>query len=141
MATKKVVTKARAKSPFSGTQKKVAWEELPEKPIKWMGDSLKDLKALPSDVVSAIGFQLHVIQHGLEPDNWSPMPTVGSGATEIRFKDKDGWYRVIYVAKFESAIYVLHSFQKKTNATSQQDIDLASDRYKLAKKDNEGSKK
>lgn len=38
-------------------------------------------------------------------------------------------YRVLYVAKFEDAIYVLHSFVKKTQQTSQKDIALAKKRY------------
>ncbi|EIM8567929.1 hypothetical protein ECFDA505_2999 [Escherichia coli FDA505] len=49
---------------------------------------------------------------------------------EIRTRDADGIYRVMYVAKFEEAVYVLHCFQKKTQTTSQSDIDLAKRRYK-----------
>ncbi|EHG6151027.1 hypothetical protein J5T40_003502 [Escherichia fergusonii] len=45
-------------------------------------------------------------------------------------RDADGIYRVMYVAKFEEAVYVLHCFQKKTLTTSQSDIDLAKRRYK-----------
>jgi len=58
------------------------------------------------------------------------MKTVGAGAVEIRIKDKDGIYRVIYVARFEEAIYVLHAFQKKTQKTRKADIELAKVRYK-----------
>ena len=49
---------------------------------------------------------------------------------EIRTRDADGIYRVMYVAKFEEAVYVLHCFQKKTQTTSQSNIDLAKRRYK-----------
>ena len=49
---------------------------------------------------------------------------------EIRTRDADGIYCVMYVAKFEEAVYVLHCFQKKTQTTSQSDIDLAKRRYK-----------
>lgn len=49
---------------------------------------------------------------------------------EIRSRDADGIYRVMYVAKFEEAVYVLYCFQKKTQTTSQSDIDLAKRRYK-----------
>jgi len=58
------------------------------------------------------------------------MNTVGAGAVEIRIKDKDGIYRVIYVARFEEAIYVLHAFQKKSQKTRKVDIELAKARYK-----------
>lgn len=37
---------------------------------------------------------------------------------------------MIDVAKFESAIYVLYCFQKKTQRTSKADIDLAAAHYK-----------
>jgi phage-related protein len=41
---------------------------------------------------------------------------------------------VIYVAKFEEAIFVLHCFQKKTQTTSKADLELATTRYReLAK--------
>jgi phage-related protein len=49
---------------------------------------------------------------------------------EIRTRDADGIYRVMYIAKFEEAVYVLHCFQKKTQTTSQSDIDLDKRRYK-----------
>ena len=58
------------------------------------------------------------------------MSTVGQGVREIRIREADGAFRVIYVAKFESAIYVLHCFQKKTQKTSREDIALATRRYK-----------
>jgi phage-related protein len=46
-------------------------------------------------------------------------------------RDEAGAFRVIYVAKFEHAIYVLHAFQKKTRKTPQADIELAASRYKM----------
>jgi phage-related protein len=39
-------------------------------------------------------------------------------------------YRVIYVAKFDDAVYVLHAFQKKTQKTRKQDIEMAKRRLK-----------
>ncbi len=58
------------------------------------------------------------------------MKTVGPGVREIRIREKDGAFRVIYVAKFEEAVYVLHCFQKKSQKTNSDDIALASRRYK-----------
>jgi phage-related protein len=58
------------------------------------------------------------------------MNTVGAGVNEIRIRETDGAFRVMYVAKFADAIYVLHCFQKKTQKTSSDDIALASRRYK-----------
>ena len=70
------------------------------------------------------------VQAGLEPEDWKPFDEVGSGAREIRIRQADGSFRVLYVAKFEEAIYVLHCFQKKTQTTSQQDKHIAATRYR-----------
>jgi phage-related protein len=58
------------------------------------------------------------------------MSTVGSGVREIRIRDDSGAFRVIYVPKPPDAVYVLHSFQKKTQATANRDLDLAERRYR-----------
>jgi phage-related protein len=58
------------------------------------------------------------------------MNTVGRGVAEIRIRDAAGAFRVLYVAKFEDAIYVLHCFQKKTQKTSKADLNLAGQRYR-----------
>ena len=60
----------------------------------------------------------------------SQFDNVGSGTKEIRIKDASGIYRVMYVAKFEEAIYVLHCFQKRTQATNKQDKAIAEARYR-----------
>ena len=72
-----------------------------------------------------------MVQAGRDPADFKAMPNVGAGAYEIRVRDESGAFRVIYVAKFESAVYVLHAFQKKTRKTAQADIDLAAKRYKM----------
>jgi phage-related protein len=99
------------------------------KPIDWRGSSLDDLRSFPDDAKSAAGFQLRKLQEGEEPDKYKPMPQVGLGAYEIIVDTASGWFRVVYVAKFAEAIYVLHSFQKNTNRTSKHDLDLAKRRY------------
>lgn len=58
------------------------------------------------------------------------MSTVGQGGREIRIRDAAGAFRIIYVAKFADAVYVLHCFQKKTAKTSKADLDLAAKRYR-----------
>jgi len=97
--------------------------------LTFLGDSLKRLRDLPVDAKQDIGYQLDKIQHGKQPDDFKPMPSIGAGVEEIRIWDESGTYRVIYTARFESAIYVLHLFQKKSQATPQRDIRLAKQRY------------
>ena len=70
-----------------------------------------------------------LIQLGLDPLDWKAMETVGAGVKEIRIRMETA-YRVLYVAKFSEAVYVLHAFVKKTPKTSKKDIDLATERYK-----------
>jgi phage-related protein len=99
------------------------------KRLRFVGDSLKCLRAFPEDAKHDIGYQLNKIQHGEQPDDFKPMPSIGKGVEEIRLRDDTGIYRVVYTARLAEAVYVLHAFQKKTQATSKRDIDLARSRY------------
>jgi phage-related protein len=98
------------------------------KPITWLGDSLARLRAAPADVRSDAGYQLDLVQQGEAPADFKPMPDVGSGVMEIRIHSHNE-FRVFYVARFDEAVYVLHCFVKKTQATRKTDIDLAQQRY------------
>ena len=99
------------------------------KPLNFIGPSLDDLRNFPDEARKAAGFELNSVQSGLEPSDWKPMPSIGRGVKEIRIHVLGEW-RIIYVAKFEEAVYVLHSFQKKTQKTNQRDIELARKRFK-----------
>ncbi len=100
------------------------------KTVEFRGSAQDDLHAFPIGVRREAGYQLDQVQQGLEPDDWRPMPTIGSGVREIRIRDAAGAFRVVYVAKLADTIYVLHCFQKKTEKTSKMDLDLASKRYR-----------
>lgn len=100
------------------------------KPIEFRGKSLEDLRDFPYSVKREAGYQLNLVQSGLQPDDWKPMNTVGQGVKEIRIRDAAGAFRVLYVAKFADAVYVLHCFQKKTEKTSKSDVDLGAQRYR-----------
>lgn len=100
-----------------------------EKEIRWVGSSYDDLLAFPAAARREAGFQLGRVQAGLPPDDWKPFDVVGAGVREIRIRDRAGTYRVIYVAKFEEAVYVLHCFQKKTRATAKREKEIARARY------------
>lgn len=80
-----------------------------------------------------------MVQSGRDPGDWKPLVGVGSGAREIRIRDEAGAFRVIYIAKFADANYVLHAFQKKTQKTARSDLELAARRYKIARDLSEGS--
>ena len=94
------------------------------KPLYFVGSALEDLRAFPRAPRREAGYQLDRVQFGLEPTDWKPMTTVGGGVREIRIHH-EGQYRVIYVARIDNAIHVLHAFQKKTRKTRKLDIEIA----------------
>ncbi len=100
------------------------------KPIEFRGNALDQLRSFPLSARREAGYQLDRVQHGKEPDDWKPLPSIGSGIQEIRVRDSGGIFRVMYVAKFTHAVYVLHCFQKKTQRTSKQDLDLTGNRFR-----------
>lgn len=99
------------------------------KGVHFVGSSREDLRGFPEDAREMAGHQLFKVQQGKEPDDWKPIPTVGPGVNEIRVWAESGTYRVLYVAKFEEAVYVLHVFEKRSQKTSKGDFQLAKGRY------------
>jgi phage-related protein len=99
------------------------------KPIRFLGDSLKCLREFPEEARHDAGYQLDQVQRGNQPSDFKPMPSVGKGVEELRVWDDTGTYRVIYLARLQDAVYVLHAFQKKTQATSKREINVAKTRF------------
>ncbi|WP_201272214.1 type II toxin-antitoxin system RelE/ParE family toxin [Sinorhizobium medicae] len=100
------------------------------KELVFLGDSLERLRDFPEAARKEAGVQLHKVQQGFEPSDWKPMASVGQGVREIRIRDDAGAFRVIYIAKIEDAVFVLHAFQKKTQQTAKRDLDLAAARLR-----------
>ena len=98
------------------------------KPLIFVGTTREDIRAFGKKVSVAIGTELLAVHMGSEPTDWKPMSTIGAGVKEIRTHEGKE-YRTIYVAKFSKAIYVLHSFVKKSRATPKKDIQIAKDRF------------
>ncbi|MBL0189660.1 MAG: type II toxin-antitoxin system RelE/ParE family toxin [Candidatus Obscuribacter sp.] len=87
-----------------------------EKEVIWWPTNLTtEIKIeWPVEVRKDASFQLGKVQQGLYPDNYRTMPTIGSGICEIKLQDDDkSQYRIIYIAKFEEAVYVLHVITKR----------------------------
>jgi len=99
------------------------------KSLEFVGSSLDDLREFPAEARRAAGFELGFVQRGLDPSDWKPMNQVGAGVCEIRIHVLGEW-RVLYVAKFAEVVYVLHAFQKKTQKTRREDIELVRARYR-----------
>ena len=99
------------------------------RPILWAGSAREDLRAFPDSARRRAGQELDLLQQGLEPHDFKPMPSIGAGVYELRIR-AGGAFRVFYVAKFAEGLYVLHAFQKKTQQTAKRDLDLAAARLR-----------
>ncbi len=99
------------------------------KPVIWLSSSRADVQAFPDIARQRLGYQLSAVQDGRQPDDFKPFVTVGAGVFEIRVRTEGQW-RLMYVAKFAEAVYVLHCFQKKTQQTSKTDVEIARQRYR-----------
>jgi phage-related protein len=100
------------------------------KPVDWVGDSRRAVRTFARAARVQLGRELFRLQLGEDPLDWKPMRAIGPAACEIRVR-AGSQYRLVYVAKFQEAIYVLHAFTKKSQATRLQDIRTARDRYRV----------
>jgi phage-related protein len=66
-----------------------------------MGDSLDRVRLFPKPVRQQVGYELEMVQHGLEPSDWKSMPTLGAGVREIRVHEESE-YRVLYAERHQS---------------------------------------
>ena len=109
-----------------------------EAPLYWVGSSKRNLLAFRESVKDSLGTALSVAQFGGKHPASKPWKGQGPGVLEI-VEDHDGdTYRAVYAVRFEGAVYVLHCFQKKSPSgikTSKSDVELVSQRLKLARQD------
>jgi len=97
--------------------------------IVWEGDSGEVLKRWPRNVQRDFGFSLWNLQEGKRPNlNGRPMQSIGQGVFELKAEDEAAWYRLIYLSKIGTTIYVLDCFTKKTRKTEKNDLNRARDR-------------
>jgi phage-related protein len=106
---------------------------MPKKPVIWLGSSLAEVRSFPDVARQRIGHALDLVQDGHDPPDWKPMPSVGAGVREIRVRTGQQ-FRVLYVAHFAEAIYVLHAFEKKSQKTPPADLVLARKRLTEARR-------
>jgi phage-related protein len=108
------------------------------RPLLWVGSSKRDYRDFPAQVQDSFGFELFLVQTGQQPPSAKPLKGLGSGTIEL-IEDFDGdTYRAVYTVRFREAVYVLHSFKKKSKrgiATPRRDIDLIKHRLRDAETD------
>jgi phage-related protein len=106
------------------------------RPIRWLGNSKKNIQKFPEDAQKIIGDELQIMQFGLMPKDVKPFKGVGAGVFEIAIKHNKDAYRTVLAVQLGEKIYILHAFQKKSKkgiATPKSDVDLIKQRYREAK--------
>ena len=99
--------------------------------ISWEGDSLGVLREWPKPIREDIGAALDEMQDGRTATlPVRPMPSIAGGVFELKDSDRSKWYRVIYMARHEDTIFVLHCFTKNTAKTEKKDLATAERRWK-----------
>ena len=113
----------------------------PSKLLVWIASARKDFDAFPVFVHREVGYALYLAQTGRKHEQAKVLKGFGdAGVLEVLSSFDGDAYRTVYTVRFESAVYVLHAFQKKSKsgvATPKQDIDLVRKRLKLAKEDHD----
>ena len=88
----------------------------PVRPLRWIGSSRKDYGEFPARLQETFGFGLYLAQTGLHPLGAKPLKGLGGGIVElVEALDGDA-YRAVYTVRFDSAVYVLHCFKKKSRS-------------------------
>lgn len=103
------------------------------RPLLWIASSKRDYRGFPGRVQDNLGFELFLVQTGQHPPSAKPLKGLGSGTIEL-VEDFDGdTYRAVYTVRFSNAVYVLHSFKKKSKRGI--NIDLIKRRLRDAEQD------
>lgn len=114
-----------------------------ERELRWVGSSKRDFLEFPHTVVSEMGYALGVAQLGGRHPAAKPWKGQGAGVFELVENFDGNAYRAIYTVRFESLVYVLHAFQKKSPSgirTANVDVELIEQRLKRAREDFEATR-
>lgn len=97
---------------------------------------VKELADFPDEVRGDLADAIARLEEGhvLAPPLSKPMPSIGRAVHELRFRDRSGAYRVIYVLAHESDVWLVHAFKKKTQKTPKRNIEVAQQRLREIKK-------
>jgi phage-related protein len=111
-----------------------------ERPLYWIGSSIRDIARFPSAVQRTVGFALSAAQFGGKHRSAKPWKAEGPGVLEVVKDFKGGTYRRFYTVRFANAVYVLHVFHRKSPhgiATRQSDVALVKERLEVPQWDYE----
>lgn len=102
----------------------------PDKPLIWLHGEVKSPPFSRAAQLEA-GFLLRKLQWGdmLSMPHSRPMPSIGPRCHELRVNDQDKTWRLIYRLDLD-AIVICEVFEKKTNRTPKNIIDVCQQRLK-----------
>lgn len=109
------------------------------KPLRWVGATRAAVRSFPEAVRMEIGYALFAAQRGETDPAAKPLRGFGgAGVMEIVARHDGDTWRAVYTVRFETAVYVLHAFQKKSKsgiATPKKEMDLIRKRLADAARD------
>ena len=109
------------------------------KPVAWIGSSYRDFRAFPDPVQDMMGFALYLAQVGQMHGSAKPLKGFGgAGVLEIVEDHQGDAWRAVYTVRFDTAIYVLHAFQKKARKgikTPPEEIERVRQRLRVAEQE------
>jgi phage-related protein len=106
------------------------------RPISWVSAALKEFGRFPEGAQAICLAALTIAAEGGKADIAKPMKGFGSGVLEIALPYRGNAFRVVYAVQLGEALWVVHSFQKKSTQgikTPQREIDVIRDRVKRLK--------
>ena len=119
-------------------------DDLPLKPVIWVGTSLRDLREFPATVQDLMGYALYIAQRGGKHQDAKVLSGFGgSGVLEVIKDYRGDTFRAVYALKYLETVYVLHAFQKKSKIgrqTPRRDIELIKQRLREAEQIARGRK-
>jgi phage-related protein len=115
------------------------------KDVVFVGSSKRDLKEFPDEARAEAGHAIYLAQCGERAINAMPLTGFGSSkVVELVIPEGGDAYRAVYTVRFDTAVYVLHCFQKKSSKgckTPQHDMKLVRSRLKDAEAIHRAAKK
>jgi phage-related protein len=119
-------------------------DQLPLKPVTWVGTSLRDLRGFPPLVQDVIGYALYLAQSGGKHQDAKVLTGFGgAGVLEVIKDHRGDTFRGVYTLRYAGTVYVLHAFQKKSKtgrATPRRDMELIKQRLREAEQIARGRK-
>jgi len=111
-----------------------------DKPLVWLKGGVKTPPLSDAARIEA-GFLLRRLQGGelLSLPASRPMPTIGSGCHELRVRDGEANWRVMYHIA-DDAVVVLDVFAKKTGVTPKTVLDACRQRLAMYRKVTKGTR-